>query len=490
MFYSIQIIKKFFIFNIAFFLSNCQLKIPLKYYPIYNYNNSSPSSIFENFIQQKIYANIEIGTPKQSIEIPLFFNSNDFYISDNPKSQYEPQKFSNLKFYNSNDSITFDDLENGEDFYSYNGELFEMAYYQKDVFYFNNESYEIEFYMPFSYREVNSGGIGMLLLPLSDKTDSTEDKEMTFFEKLKKKGLIKKYYWSIFYNSNKNSKEDEGFLLMGCLPHELFSDLGYYKKGYFNESNRRTVNIAVIEPQIKNIFDMDEIYAYEGNNNILIKDFPSGNSDFRRIELDYNSGGVQAPTNLKEFYNRVFEEYFNNGECFIDTFNKNLNSFYYYKNNKELLLKLKNKFPKINFRSNDLNHNFTLEADDLFIEENNYIFCLLYFINSSNKTWKMGKPFLKKYQFTINYDTKYLSYYYNIYDNEKKEEKQVNNNENPIIIWVITIISIIIILIILFFIFKNYLFEKFFGKKRDYELNEADFVYSSKFGNENHSLNN
>ena len=86
------------------------------------------------------------------------------------------------------------------------------------------------------------------------------------------------------------------------------------------------------------------------------------------------------------------------------------------------MLLIKSVFPSVNFESNLLMYNFTLDADDLFIEENDYIFCLLYFPqNTFDKTWIMGKPFLKKYLFSINYDQKVISFYNNIINSEEEE---------------------------------------------------------------------
>ena len=43
----------------------------------------------QTFVSTKVYAIIEIGTPKKTIEIPIDFDSNDFYIPDNPIKEFE-----------------------------------------------------------------------------------------------------------------------------------------------------------------------------------------------------------------------------------------------------------------------------------------------------------------------------------------------------------------------------------------------------------------
>ena len=46
--------------------------------------------------------------------------------------------------------------------------------------------------------------------------------------------------------------------------------------------------------------------------------------------------------------------------------------------------KIREKFPGILFKSNDLDKIFNLDVDDLFLEVGNYIFCLLCIINYSD----------------------------------------------------------------------------------------------------------
>lgn len=478
--------KLLIVLDVIIFFSNCQLKIPLKYFPYYKYNDSTPSTIFLGLVEQQLYANIEIGTPKRMIQIPLAFDSNDFYIANSPKNEYESNRFNDLMFYNAESSSSYEGNEDDEDYYSYNGDLFKVGTFQRDKFYFNNKEYTINFYVPIQYDEVNSGGIGMLLLPYTDTIDSTPDPTRTFYEQLKKLGLVKQYYWSIFYNLQENTKEEEGLLLLGALPHEIDSDLGYYKKGYFNDTYKRTVNIAEVRQTIKMSFDLDLLYAYEGTNkNKKIEDFSAKLNSYKRIELDYHSGGVIAPGNLRNFYHRVFEEYFLKGECFNDTVSKS-KTFYYCKNNKETISKIKSSFPGINFRSHDLNFNFTLDSDDLFLEEKGYVYCLLYFSSSSSSyssRWTMGKPFLKKYPFTVNIDEKYFTFYYdtnqNISPSDDANPSDKSDGVSTTALWIILCCTVVIISILCFLIFRFCLYEKYFKKKRANELDD-DYDYSSK----------
>ena len=84
------------------------LKIPLIYFPYYNYDNSTPSKIMDNIINQKLYARINIGTPKAEIHLALLFDANEFYIKDG-KDNYTYNEFSDFKFFNYTESSTYND---------------------------------------------------------------------------------------------------------------------------------------------------------------------------------------------------------------------------------------------------------------------------------------------------------------------------------------------------------------------------------------------
>ena len=389
------------IFFILFFLFhiNWQIKIPLKYYPIYKYDNSTPSSIIKGILLTKLYTNIEMGTPKRLIQLPLEFYSNDFYISDNPKYQFsqEPEKFSNLKLYdksNSNSSKTVEkNYLQGDNFY--------YADYMQDIFYLDNKTIELEFYLPHILKEVESGGIGLQLMPFSNSTTSTPNPQRTFLKKLKNKNIIKDYYWSIFYNNKENNKQDEGFILLGLLPHELDNDLGYYPKNYFKEKNQKNINAELNWDIVMNKIYVDEIYVFKGNDrNNKINDLIFNNSLDLNIEIDYDNGGIKAPEKVKIYLENIYKDYISNKECFFDYFNiTNITkySFFYCKNNENILSNIKKSFPGFNFRSNNLEFNFDIVFDDIFIEDNNYLFCLLFFDSRLDNNWVMGKIFVKKY---------------------------------------------------------------------------------------------
>ena len=468
--------KIVFILNLYLFISiNSYLIIPLKYYPVYPYNYTNPSEIMKSIVSSKLYAIIEVGTPKKQIEIPLDFETNEFFISDDPKRQFEEDNlFCDLKFYLKDESSSWISNEDME----YYGDKFEFAELCKESFFFNNSKYEFEFYFPISLKTVESGGIGLLLLP---RYDVSTDLEKTFFKQLKVKNFINGYYWSIFFNTKNIEKESEGFILLGSLPHELETDLGYYKKNYF-QKEIKNVNAEISGSNVLNEFKIDEIMVYEGTNTKkILNDFPVDNINMKLLELNYHSNGVQAPFVLFEKYKEIFLNN-SNGECFMGEFKYIQRKYFFYCNNKKnVISKIKNILPGFIFLSRDLDYNFTLDANDLFIEKDGYVFCLLYFHNEQYlyKTWIMGKPFLRKYQFTFNPDLKQF-YFYNqdVQDSSDSSDSSKGKVHVNVVI-IIIIVTIIIVAVACFLLFKFYLYDLFMRKKRANELVD-DYDYIQK----------
>ena len=482
----IKLIKNIFIIYILFInISYCYLIIPLQFNPVFKINDTNPSSIMRRIVHTKAYAIIELGIPRQSIQIPLDFESNDFYISENARYEFSkvPDYFDNLKFFNSSISSSCEKAEEK----LYDGDNFDYSDYYKDIFYFNEKNVTLEFYLPFILKLPETGGIGLQLWPKSKETTSTIDEKRTFFKKLKNNNLIDDYFWSVFYNS-KNHSKDEGFLLLGSLPHKLNIDLGYYKKEYFNQKYMNNINAKVWVDIIKNRFKFDEIYAFNGNDKnkkISEINFHNNATILFNVELDYHFGGIQVSNSFQPYFEKYFEEYISRKECFFDYFiiNTRKKYFFYCKNDNNILTRIKKNFPGFNFKSQELNFNFELVADDLFVQEKNYTYCLMLIDSFPGDIWIMGRPFLQKYQFIFNPDTKYITFYSNL-DEINKEKSRITNevfdgNNKYIIFIIIIIIFFIIILVLSLFLWKYYFQSKNLQKKRANELDD-DYDYIQK----------
>ena len=99
-------------------------------------------------------------------------------------------------------------------------------------------------------------------------------------------------------------------------------------------------------------------------------------------------------------------------------------------------------------------------------------------------TWKIGKPFLRKYQLTFDIDSKSVIFY----DQSIKPSKQNNNNNSDNKILIIVLTSVGGLIIICGLIFGAYYLGKKINssrKKRANELSDDDYEYFSKNDNKN-----
>ena len=116
---------------------------------------------------------------------------------------------------------------------------------------------------------------------------------------------------------------------------------------------------------------------------------------------------------------------------------------------------------------------FELNSSDLFYKSTNGNIFFLIVFDLHFFTTKIGKPFLKKYPFTVDNDKNTISLY--VLDNEN-----INSKTNNTIIYLAILICVVIILLGLaaFLLYKLY-WKKIKNKKRANELDE-DYEYLSK----------
>ena len=137
-------------------------------------------------------------------------------------------------------------------------------------------------------------------------------------------------------------------------------------------------------------------------------------------------------------------------------------------------------FPKLKFYHNELNYTFELDYNDLFIEENDKLI-LMVFLDEIKMTWSLGKPFLKKYSFLFNQDTKFIGFYI---------KKEINidisdNNVKKIVLKICFIAFSLILLFILGIEIGKYYFGK---KKKPLNVLEEDYDYKYESEEKNNDI--
>ena len=128
-------------------------------------------------------------------------------------------------------------------------------------------------------------------------------------------------------------------------------------------------------------------------------------------------------------------------------------------------------FPPLQFLHKEMNYTFELTYEDLFIEKYDKLILLIFF-KDRGITWRLGKPFLKKYAFIMNQDDRVVKFY-----EKHGYQKDDGDGNRKMFILTLSLIAVGVIILIVFGIFiGKYLFKK---KKRlntlddEYEYTEA-----------------
>ena len=312
---------------------------------------------------------------------------------------------------------------------------------------------------------------------------------ISFVEEVKKNdNTVKSYVWSMNYYSSNNKKDYDGELIIGIEPHGYLPDT-------FDNSNYMTINNYIDEfseyyPMYeKNIYGIlfNSIYFYDNNEkSIDINIISCKERESLEGFFNMNFGMIKSPEEYFDLIkNYFFNKYINN--CKEITFSRYYRAFVCEKKNFNVEDFYK-KFPTIYLKNVDFNYIFELTSKDLFKEENDKIYFMIY-SSSSESQWTFGEIFLKKYYFTFDQDKKLIRFYSKL--NKKKDENKNNDNyEKKGIIILFIAIGLLIINIIIFGIY----FWKKCGKnkrKRANELKDDNYEYiSDNYDNNNNIINN
>ena len=327
-------------------------------------NEENITLLIDSLLENNIYINLEIGEPKQNIDLFLHLENSLFILSEN--------------FFNKNNSATLIILNNSQNYYSEaEGILI------KDFIHFDKYSKE-EFKMIIS-KSISGNLSGILGLGFGYKTESIE---YNFIMQLKANKIINNYNCMINYTS-----EYEGNLIIGEYPH-------------------------IIDPINYKIDDLRLCMCFSGYpfnsfqitlNNIIFQNKSLDSVDYAefRYEINYISGTKMLLSELDIY----FSEFLQKSICFKQIILiKNIPHTYFYCDKHKLKDNLKS-FPPLLFQSLDLVFTFELNYEDLFIEKGDKLILMIFFDQYGSRRWEFGKPFLKKYQFVMNRNSKTIGYY-------------------------------------------------------------------------------
>ena len=445
----------------------------------FKYNLSESENInqdikfFSNLYDYLLYSMINIGDPNQSVLGIFNQASNIFVINSNDNCNNNNFHY-NYSFINSKTSKIITKIEGDEYFPGY---LIINDSIKFDVIEKNEKKSEIINDFQFKFEEAKSSSWGK-------KDDSKkfycadigfqinrEKKDWTkFIKNLKDINIIDSYKITMNYTS-----DNEGYFYIGEFPHE-------YDQINFKENQlMSTYSIPRTSFCLFRIL-MDDIFIKVNETEIF-------NISSKEVFFHLELGLIICPTDYFNFIKNVFfKAYLNNNFCSLELMTKNLNNYYMIVCEDNISFDIKS-FPPIYFYHSELNKTFVLDYNDLFYKENNRFYFLVIYSSFSGSYWKLGKPFLKKYQITLDLDSKKI-YFYNVLkkDNEEKNiDKKYNQNLKEILLIIFCSILLIILAIVLIKgIKKN-------RKKRANELKDDDYEYmgiDNENGEEKQIINN
>ena len=451
------LIKKnlFFIISLQIFfsfiiiISPNQIIFPFKTEPL----NIDSSKYIEAITNNKIYITTEIGEPPQKINLLLTMDSSSLLIAN---SSIDSSYYNNIK---SNTYLNTEKLDNiyfelyTKGYYANDNFIFQISYDNSNKKKFNN----IQFIhvIEFSDQKYLYSGYFGLQLP-------KENKKMHIIENLKQENAISSYIFNLNYTS-----DNEGYLSIGEYPPELKDD----KK---KEELKRTKALPCENNADINRNDLCW--------NLKFNDIKFGDIKVYRerdAKIDPGLGFIRGTS---EYLQKIEGNYFGKlqgGKC---TQKLSDNHYYYFECEKNTDL---SSFKDLIFVHQELMYNFVLTKDDLFKEYDDKLYFLIVFDKflSLNNYWILGKPFIKKYSFLYDIDSKQI--YFNVNDNNINEN---GGGSNFIVYWVIiSVLGLCVIIMISFVLIKIFLKPK---KKKANELKEDIDFLNEESNNNNDNDNN
>jgi hypothetical protein len=431
---------------------------------LHNYNKELISKIPENSfniehfvnltINNLIYTTIKVGNPKQEIKTWIDSDEYSYFLFKDTCTLDS--------YYNENISLTFEPNESTTFFYHGYGQTIyinEAITLNNDI---NENKKEIEIQkMPIMFmKDPKNDKMFNTINPVPEITNKTcatigfcflgklNDKtSKNFMLTLKEKEIIDEYTIFIDYDNN----ADENYLIIGGYPENTFSNK-------YNVKYQQTTYINFFYKYIDQWGLKFDKISCEEDHVIYQTD----------AAIHHNLGVIYGVKDYLSFIeNNYFNFYINSNTC-EKTVYKDYTMFIC--NKEKFSIDEMKKFPKLTFIKADLEERFDLTYEDLFYNKANKIYFLIVFHRILNEVWELGKPFLSKYSFAFNFDSKLIWYYKKI---NNINEKNIKENGNSFFNNEFFLIAVIIILsIILGFI--SFLFGRMLYNKKKKKLIKAE----------------
>ena len=446
--------------------------LPL-YHQTKKINISSSYEFINNYMNNNLYTIIQMGNPKQNIE--MIITEEDIVFSIR-KTKCLLKEY----YFDKNKSQTFKNLTKGKGRFYESSEAEDTFFFYKNytniennIIKVDNLKFVFENEKKADYKEILKYNCALLSLNLFRNNIANND--YNFILELKKLDIIDNHAWSIKYinelDNNNINPNLEGYLIIGDYPH-------IYEKDKYDIINMRSSLNNMNEKGWNLLFKNITI-----SNDTILTHYMSGIISFSN---SYIIGTEEYKSRISIIF---FNQYVQKGICFED--NTVSHYFLYYCLKNKFNKKDINTFPDLNFFHAEFNYTFKFTKDDLFLETNNFYYFLIVFDRYDYKSWTFGKLFLKKYQLVFEHVSKKISLYTNKIEKKEIKEKNIYINNNTVLI--IVLVSIACFSFIIGLVIGKI---KFSFKKRNKRANELDnenedyFIKKKEFSNESDVVTN
>ena len=258
---------------------------------------------------------------------------------------------------------------------------------------------------------------------------------------------INSYQWTVKY-----TKDNEGLVIIGDSP--LNYDPMFKNKKYEEHQTQAIGESTTVDFGI----DFNEIT------------FGSKDFEIKHAHFNHDLGVLLVNKIIYEkIKNSFFVNYLGDKKICFEGWVYEKYGYIYCDSNKFTDSDIKS-LPKLIFKQTNMNYIFELNYEDLFSKQKDGRIYFLIVFDLNYKTFKIGKPFLKKYPLTVD-NKKNLITYFRI-----KEENEDNGYSR--IVWIV-ILSVFVVILAGTTGFFAYKFIKKKNKKRANELDE-DYEYLGK----------
>ena len=429
-------------------------------YDCYNFFN-------EHFII-RMFTTLKIGSPPQDIITFLNIDNDNLLIGELPEIPNNIFSDSFYKGYQYNKSSSFNNITGQIIIDSYNKKISigeeNICLFKKisdikrnDYTCFEHFKFKVENQIKF-----NSNPLYGLIIGLSlDEKNS----ETNFMRQIKERGIISSSIYSFEYIN-----DIEGRLIIGKYPHEYEPEK--YKKEKFKTlypDNPSMSRFNIYFDEVYIIINNEKIYVEKNVKSNLLPNLGLivGTDEYLKfIENTFFNQLIDSNICQKKYVGSGWVDYIMFSCDNTDNFNieKFHNLFFHIKSN---------------------NLTFDFSYNELFKQIFNKYYFLIVFESFGNGIWRFGKPFLEKFVFTYNGDSKQIGFYENEKDTKTikvDDRKKYRFEMSSLKIFFIIILFIIFIALV---IFISYCFGKKCNLLRKKLANELDdnFEYVSYSNN-------